>query len=48
MGKLDKEAAVKETVSRYVFPTVRTALLRDIEGPPPAEIPVRAIVLPEL
>jgi hypothetical protein len=47
MGLPDTEVVVKETVSRYVFPTVRTALLKDIEGPPPAEIPVRAIVLAE-
>jgi hypothetical protein len=47
MGLPTVEVVVKETVSRYVFPTVRIALLRDTEGPPPAEIPVRAIVLAE-
>jgi hypothetical protein len=48
MGLTEAVVVVKEKVSRYVFPTVRTALLKETESPPPAEIPVRAIVVPEL
>jgi hypothetical protein len=48
MGRLFLAVTSKEAVSWYVFPTVRATLLKTTPRPPPAEIPRRGIVRPEL